>query len=358
MFELSTKDYKLLFEYEEMEELQEMLNKAIAFQKEISKIQAKQEKEDDEQIFNHFEKYPESKSLQQEQKELTFEQLEIEFIAYKKRTELSKSTYKNYQSAFNKLKSFFKNINIKNISLEEFEEFQAYLRTEEKLSDKTTNNIIQYTKYFCTFAIKRNLIEGKINIFGVDALKIRKKSIEEKGNYTDQEIIKILDYMKNNKDQLYYIIFKIAIYTGMRQNEIISIKQNDIKEDYEKIKYIDIRDSKTNSGIRKVPLHDELLKDIHLFDLLFDIDGDIELNKYSKRIRAILYKVISKGKGKDFHTLRGTFMQKAAHNYSHELNLIKEIVGHSKGVDSLTLDTYAKEFALSKKLKIINSIIY
>ncbi len=356
MFELSTKDYKLLFEYEEMEELQEILNKALKFQQEIQKVQLKQETEDEEKIFNQVEK---PYQIEQDRKLLTFEMLEKEFIAYKKRTELSKSTYKNYQSAFNKLKKYFKKDNIQSITLNEFESFQSYLRDEEKLAEKTTNNIIQYTKYFCEFAIKRNLIDGKVNIFGVDYLKEKKKNIEEKGNYEDWEIRKILDYIFENEDKLYYIIFKIAIYTGMRQNEILNIKESDIKESKEGIKYIDIRDSKTNSGIRKVPLHENLLKDIELFNLLYKINySEIELNKYGKRLLVILYKVIKKGSGKNFHTFRGTFIQKCVNSFPRELNIIKEIVGHSKGSDSLTLDTYAKEFYLSNKLEIVNSVRY
>ncbi|MDX9742348.1 MAG: phage integrase N-terminal SAM-like domain-containing protein [Arcobacteraceae bacterium] len=356
MFELSTKDYKLLFEYEEMEELQEILNKALKFQQEIQKVQLKQETEDEEKIFNKVEKP--YQIIEQDRKLLTFEMLENEFIAYKKRTELSKSTYKNYQSAFSKLKKYFINRDIQSITLVEFENFQRYLREDEKLADKTTNNIIQYTKYFCEFAIKRGLVEGRINIEGVDYLRIKKKSIEEKGNYEDWEIRKILDYIWENESKLYYIIFKIAIYTGMRQNEIISIKESDIKEDRDRIKYIDIRDSKTNSGIRKVPLHKELLADIDLFKLLYEIDGDKEINKYGKRLLIILYKVIKKGEGKNFHTFRGTFIQKAVNKFPEKLHLVKEIIGHSKGSDELTLGIYSKEFYLGEKLKIVNSVRY
>ena len=56
-------------------------------------------------------------------------------------------------------------------------------------------------------------------------------------------------------------LFQIAIYTGARIEEICKIRKDDIKSEV-----IKIANSKTQAGIREVPIHDKLIsliKELH-----------------------------------------------------------------------------------------------
>jgi len=348
MFTMEDGDYKLCFEYETEEELRAFfeyeLQRKRLLDREIKNINYQQEKE--EEYFKRYNQYPEHRK-----NNYTFDNLEIDFVANKKKKDIvSDSSYKVYSSTFKKLKTFFKARNIEDITIKELEDFVDDLKANE-LHNTTINNVIQYVKLFYSFAIKRNYISKNPSI-ALEPLKTMKNL--NKSNFTDEEIHKIINHIEENEDPLYYVIFNIAIYTGMRIGEILNIEYENIKEEGG-IRYLDIKDSKTKSGIRKVPLHDKI-RGLD-YSLLFNISRE-EKNKYNKRILVILYKVILKGSGKNFHTFRGTFIQKLTNIAKSEVNLIKEIVGHSKGADSITYDTYAIEFFLENKLYLINQVRY
>jgi integrase len=336
MFELKDKDYHLIFEYDTIEELEMALEKI----KELKHIGQNQDRED--RIRKH--------SSFRVENSIKFVDLEFQFIAQKKKIGgVSHSSYKSYSATFNYLKKYFHKRYINDISLEELEDFQNYLKEKEELTNKTINNHMHYVKMFYNFALKRNLIEFN-TAEGIDDLRIPRT--RKKENYSDEEILTILNESKG--EEIYYYFFKIAIFTGMRFNEILNIKTENIKKT-NGITYIDIMDSKTFSGIRKVPLHNELLDlDFSLFDGIYGS----EKNKYSKRVLKKLYEIIPQGIGKTFHTFRGTFIQKLTNLYPDKIHIIQEIVGHSRGSKSITLDTYAKEFYLEEKLNLINNVKY
>ena len=67
--------------------------------------------------------------------------------------------------------------------------------------------------------------------------------------------------------------------------------------------------------------------------------------------------MIEKGVG-NIHTSRATFIGKAINNFPEKIAIIQDIVGHSKGSQSLTIDTYGKGFSIKNKFEIVKSIIY
>lgn len=332
MFQFKDKDYEIMFEYDDINELEQVLNKI----KEIKQIQQKQEQEKDYYKRKEYDRF-------------TFENLELEFLAHKKKMEVSKASFLAYNSIFSKLKTYFKKQDINSISYKDYEDFRDTL-IRQGLENKTINNNIQHLKHFLEFAKDRQLIEHN----AANALENLKTTRKKTENYTDEEIINILRETYRHPKPYIFPIFIIAIFTGMRFNEILDIDENSIKEQ-DNIKYIDITRSKTKTGIRKVPLHRELLN--LDFSPLFKLK-ESEKNKYNKEILKILYSIIDKNQGKTFHTIRATFSQKLTNIASQEIPLIMEILGHSQGKQSITLSTYSKEFYLSKKLEIINKLNY
>jgi len=104
------------------------------------------------------------------------------------------------------------------------------------------------------------LIEGhvKTNPYkGLSKLKIRNEQI--RGCY---EITKLKGvFNKKWENRLYYLLCLVIYTTGMRNSEIERMRVRDIVT-VDKIRFIDIPDSKTPNGVRIVPLHDFVYKKI------------------------------------------------------------------------------------------------
>lgn len=337
MFELKDKDYHLLFEYDSIEELEKILEIA----KQMKHIEKKQEQEDKQHYKNN------------DFENLTFEDLELEFLTHQKKiNKISESSFKNYNSCFVKLKYFFRKKDINKLDYKDIEDFRDYLISLE-LTNKTINNLMSYVNMFLEFALNRRKIEYN----PAKTIENLKEEKTTKENYTNQEIIKILQESQelDNKPHMFPLFF-VGAYTGMRFNEILDINEDSLKIDNDNIKYIEIKESKTNSGIRKVPLHKHL--ENFDFSILFSLSSK-EKNKYSKEMLRVLYTIIPKTQEKKtFHTLRGTFINRLVNQFPEKINIIQEVVGHSKGSKSITLDTYSKEFDLKLKKEIIDTLEY
>lgn len=343
MFELKEKDLHLIFEYDNLEELKQVIEYATKLQ-EIRKQQENENKNTNIETSNSTPKY----------EKLTFEILQEEFIANKENLQkVTKSSIKQYVSSFNKLNLHFRNKDINKLDYKDFEEFREILVSQE-LDNKTINGIISYTKNFLDFALKRRLIEHNPCL----ALENLPKTQKQKENFTDEEVVAILQHVSRIPIPYIFPMFAIAAFTGMRIAEIIDIKKENILiENKTNIKYIYVDISKTNTGIRKIPLHPS----IQNLDLspLFAFNSEGDKNKLDKKVLKILYEVIPKGIGKTFHTFRGTFAQKLMNLAPDKPALIMDIVGHSNGKQQdLTFKTYGKEFYLSNKLELIEKVDY
>ena len=343
MFEINDKGMKLLLEYDTPQELE----KLIEYAKHLSSIQTKQQQED---INPNLIK---DKNLDGYEK-ITFQQIYDEFIANKKRTsKLSLSSFRQYNSVFNKLNLFFRNDNVNRLNYKDFEEFRNKL-IEEELNPKTINNIVSYTKNFLDFATKRNLIEQN-SLLALDPLKEEKSN---RKNFNDEQVIEILKYVHQNCEEYMYLIFITAAFTGMSVEEIIGLKE--IKnDDKTNIRYFDITKSKSPTGIRKVPLHPTLLGLDYsaLFEMNFNPLKD--MNKLDKRVLKILYMVIEQGQGWVFHSFRGTVVQKLMNIDPLMITILMDTVGHSQQENQkLTIETYGKEFSLENKLNLISKLSY
>lgn len=83
----------------------------------------------------------------------------------------------------------------------------------------------------------------------VDIAKYSKKNPDkyDRKPFTREQI----DIFWDLKDDKYYQIILILIYTGLRIQELLSLKKEDV---HLKEQYIEIIESKTENGIRKVPI--------------------------------------------------------------------------------------------------------
>lgn len=345
LFKLTGPDYELIFEYDTPEELEAYLKLTQADREGILKAKANYEN-------------VQNKLVKQANKDvgdsIIFRELSFKFVdAKKKAGNVSKSSYKAYESTFNKLMDYFKNRSIKSLELEDYEDFRLYLQDKLKLKNSTINNHMNYLNTFLDFALHRKLIPEN-NAKGLESLEVE---ASDKENFTEEEMLNILAYDKEKNFEDFYLI---AAYTGMRQNEIWKLRREDIKIDKKSgVVYFDIDKSKSEAGVRKVPIHPKILE--KLDDMKFPIFGDDTLNAVQKKLNRRLDKIVPNRQegSKSFHTIRANFIEKCLEIEPEKIPLIQDVVGHSKDDKiKLTVDRYAKGFSFELKQQLVNQVSY
>jgi integrase len=178
--------------------------------------------------------------------------------------------------------------------------------------------------------------------------------------YEPKEIVRLLKAAEEKKDKQLTDLIRIAIYSGMRIEEICALKIADVTTDR-----MNIKEAKTKSGIREVPIHSKL-KDT--FKRLRKVSKDgylisgLKPNKYEKRHDAVGKRFGRLKTGLGFKSRQHTF-----HSFRHtvvtqleqagvEVSLIQRIVGHSTG--TLALDTYSGGASFKQKKDAIQKISY
>ena len=347
MYTIKFQDYEYIFEYDSEEEFKKRYEDTLKLHKELLGLEIQKETELD--------KYRAAKkSLNDLSKRetITWSVLEAKFIQKQKELDkVSKSTYKAWASAFKKLQTYFGKKTLDSLSIEDYEEFRNFLKREYKIKNKTINNTLKYANKFINFAVSRKLIKENV-LVGLESLT---EEAVEKENYTDEEVLEIFNYPYELKDYKY--IFMIGAYSGMRVHEICNLTNEDIKKE-DDIYYFNITKSKTKNGIRKVPIHENIL------DTILKIDFPLLKDKRTvdakeKAILRQLYKVVDKNSTKSFHTLRAKFISKVIEALPDKLLILQEIVGHSKSKNTeLTVNDYGKGFPLYAKKEVVNAVNY
>ena len=160
-----------------------------------------------------------------------------------------------------------------------------------------------------------------------------------------KDVGRLLAAAKNwegKSDRQLYDLILVALFTGMRIMECCSLKITDVHEDH-----IHVAASKTNAGIRDIPIHKNFKK--RLKRLVEDsndgyvISGLNPKNKYGSRSSPIgkrfgkLKTTIGYSEQYVFHSIRHTFVSILNRN-KIRIPVIKDLVGHEQ--DDFTLQTY------------------
>lgn len=142
---------------------------------------------------------------------------------------------------------------------------------ENCISDKTASDYIQNLKTLFAWACKRKYIkENPIDEIDIPVFETTKTTAKYQ-SFTVQQLQKIFHsefYSKhwdnNRQRRSFFWIGLLGLYTGARLNEICQLQFDDIQEE-DGIKFISINENdgkhvKTKAGIRKIPIHQELIK--------------------------------------------------------------------------------------------------
>jgi integrase len=132
------------------------------------------------------------------------------------------------------------------------------------LSNRTLNRYATALNLVWTWAEDRGLFEGK-NPWAKQQRRTGEKRKTEKLPFTTAELKKLLagqpevQPKRHTADTTLPWLSWIAAYSGMRLNEICSLKRDDVKRD-KGVWFFDVSGAKTEAGDRRVPIHSRLIK--------------------------------------------------------------------------------------------------
>jgi integrase len=225
-------------------------------------------------------------------------------------------------------------------------------KTLEKLSITTINKYILRINQFLTYCKKMDYIQKELIIDKINDKKIEKSRDE----YDENELKRIIENL-SNISQENALVIKIAMYSGMRLNEIIQLTKNDIKQEND-IFYFDVNSEdekriKNQTSIRRVPIHDYILDEI--IDYMKSKESNLfsmDAKQYSKWYRTKFNRLyITKDEKKVFHSFRHGFVNQLIQKNVRGEH-IASVVGHAQEL-SITFNTYGNKI----NLKILKDVI-
>ena len=250
------------------------------------------------------------------------------------------------------------------------EDFIEKHKNKTSLSIKSINVTVEAVSGMFTWAMRENLIER--NPAQGLGLKDTQQDIEKRLPLSDDDVKLIFfngDYKPGAfKNPAYYWAPLIALYTGMRLEEICQLHCEDIYEE-NGIFLIDIREDstdglcdkilKTKNAKRKIPIHEELKalgliayrdamikgKEIRLFPLLNKTEKSPKYGKQVGKAFGLLLKEKNIVDGKSFHSLRHSFS-----NFFKIRNMdtvmFRQVFGHE--IQNLAGRQYGDKFSIKQ----------
>lgn len=246
-------------------------------------------------------------------------------------TDSTKETYrtyiKNYLSFIKREYGYVNNIGQIKKSMNQ--EFLNYL-TSKNISSATYNShLITLRRVFNSIIKNSNLWDFKPK---------KHVPVYNKRALTNQELVNIFNYIKEDKDIL--LLFTLGIYTGLRLSDCSLIKWNNINLDNSLISIVPYKLKRFNKQIY-IPIHKNLWNLLN--EYRNQLGDQINMDSYISNLNAHRYLTnelapiikdiftfcgINNGTNKlGFHTLRHTFVSMCA-NKGVPLSIVQSIVGH------------------------------
>ena len=254
---------------------------------------------------------------------------------FKNFIESEKKYSKHTVSAYiNDLEEFNKFLNINRVKLNEKLNY-SFVRqwivelSENGLSSRSINRKISSLKSYFNFLIA-------INKLNVSPLKLhRNLKVEPKIiiPFNEREMDRVFEIFNNNSGKLDrdFLIIEILYSTGIRRDELINLKFEDIYFEQGLIKVLGKRNKE-----RLVPVLPNLLSKIKKYSSNNSINSYLFKSKNGKKISpSTIYRIVKKyfrqisSKNKiSPHVLRHSFATHMINNGA-DINSVKEILGHS-----------------------------
>ncbi len=241
-----------------------------------------------------------------------------------------------YKNAIRNLDLLFGYKPIKSINLIDIEEYKS--KRLKAISPVTLNIELRTIRAFLNYCVEFNLLSHN-QLSKISQIRIQEKKLL---TFNSSEIKLILGNIKHTKLRQ---IVTIGAYTGMRLNEVLTLKYSRIQL-HEKIIEI-INTNKFTTKTKKnriIPIPDTLLDELNslFFDksngmqilvdpesYIFSTDGKTHFNKsyVTRKFKSVLRK-LNLNEDLHFHCLRHTYFSNLS-RLNVPINYIKELAGHS-----------------------------
>jgi len=208
---------------------------------------------------------------------------------------------------------------------------------EKRVNDGTVKSYVKHIKKFFVFCTKNRIIPYN----PAENLQV-KVNLDKKDPFTQSEVDKMIEVLHCYESDAKWLYLAI-IYTGMRRAEIY----NSTIEVSDGIRYFQVHQSKTKSGLRKIPMHpnlDELtpkLLESAKLSATNAVNAGAIFAKYIKP-------KITTSKRKTLHSIRHYVANKLKRNDVPD-SLIKTVLGHSQ--DDTLNQIYTRDGYTLKQIK-------
>ena len=293
-------------------------------------------------------------------------QVWLEYIGDDDLEEVSKKKVKKFLFAYLNMPK--RNVNpYKKMSILECLELEV--PDSDKVAPKTVGDVKKWLQGVFAYAVDEL---GVISESPVRDLKLNLKKSPSYAAYEDSEILTMLDYVDNNVVPAWAkIMVPLAIYTGARRGELVQLKRENLKFDQGANRhYLLITDKgegqrvKTESGIRQIPLHQELIsrKFVEFVeqanDRIFEGLKSSQVTKWFGEFRkkCEIECFDDYGQRKVFHSFRHTFVTKSRGG-DNASDKVQQVVGHEK-ISVGETDRYTHNYQLKELLNVVDCIAF
>ncbi len=296
------------------------------------------------------------------------------FDEYIKNYTYSNNSKYNAERTIIKLKEYFVNKDIKEITKKQINDYISYLYNVEILSKSYTYLIFQRLKAIFNYAKRKEYLKEN-PCYDVDVVKVKYINRITTLDYSKKNIKEILKTFKGTK--LYNFVY-LDLHTGMRKGELLALTKKDFiyrKKLFFKIpvsiiiKNNEVYDFEEHKSVVKLPKTNkariislDFKCSIFLYKLLKRIETD-DLFNYTTNTVTNLFNNIKKSNNKlknirlqDLRHIHACYLLSRTKNNANCIKIVQERLGHTNVFQ--TLNTYAHVIKTDeqKAIKCLNFI--
>ena len=284
-----------------------------------------------------------------------------------RKSKLAYGTFKSYRVWINN----HINPEIGHIKLKDLTTRRVQKLLNDKLEDRGVEgkgglavNSVKHIYGTINAGLEQAVKEGLVNKNVAAAAEPPKKQEEEKLHTWTKKEVKL--FLNAAKDHRYYLVFYIALNTGMRKGEILGLKWEDIdfkakrisvnRQVYRTDEGLTLKRVKTKAGERVIPINDVMIQQLQkqkeeqetiaeMLNKEYNKHNLVNINSagnpISPRNAYRLFKRLTKKLDIEqirFHDLRHTFSTLFLQNGGN-IKTLQQILGHAS--ISTTMDTYS-----------------
>lgn len=260
----------------------------------------------------------------------------------KRRAKVKEQSLKNYISVYENYGDLFSDIRLVETTIGEVEDIFA----DADLPKTAARMLLLLLRQIYDYALHAEMITGENPLLKVELPDKAARESTKHTRFTDDEI----QILWNNQGQIGVDITLFLIYTGLRGAELANLRKADV---HLPESYFDVVESKTKSGIRKVPIADKIKPILERF--MRSSETKFVLGEYAG-VRKIQSEVKNATEGLHIphitHDTRYTLVSLLA-NKGVDERYIQSIVGHKSRI--VTRNVY-QELDIKVLIDAVNQI--